>query len=348
MLKPSSTTTKLRVVFDASAKTTNGVSLNDVLHTGPVIQDDLCSILLRFRKHNYVVTGDLTKMYRQIKIQQEQTHLQRIVWRTDPDNEIEHYALNTLTYGTAPASFLSTRCLKQLSIENKQSYPAAARAIEEDFYMDDLLTGSNSIENAIKLADDIISILHKGKFELRKFNSNSNEIIKSRFANDVCLIETKTLGIIWKAEIDQFAYAVDLDVKNKRITKRTILSITSQIFDTLGLFGPIIIRAKILLQKLWLLKMSWDETVPPDIHNESFTLFDDLKIVNKISVPRHVLVLDSVHVQIHGFCDASSLAYGACVYVRSIDSKGKIIVRLLTAKSRVAFITIKGNIYSST
>ena len=65
VIKESSQTTKLRVVFDGSAPTTTGVSLNDVLHTGPKLQDDLFFILLRFRSHQYVITGDVKKMYRQ-------------------------------------------------------------------------------------------------------------------------------------------------------------------------------------------------------------------------------------------------------------------------------------------
>ncbi|XP_076635448.1 uncharacterized protein LOC143348736 [Colletes latitarsis] len=61
VVKSSSTTTKVRVVFDGSAKSSSGLSLNDVLMTGPTIQDDLFALLMRFRKHNYVLTGDIEK-----------------------------------------------------------------------------------------------------------------------------------------------------------------------------------------------------------------------------------------------------------------------------------------------
>ena len=61
--KENSLTTKLRVVFDASAKTSTGLSLNDALMTGPTIQDDLFTILTKFRKHKFVLTVDITKMY---------------------------------------------------------------------------------------------------------------------------------------------------------------------------------------------------------------------------------------------------------------------------------------------
>lgn len=69
VVKETSTTTKLRMVFDASSKTTSGISLNDVLMVGPVIQQDLFSILLRFRGFKYVLVADIAKMYRQVLVQ---------------------------------------------------------------------------------------------------------------------------------------------------------------------------------------------------------------------------------------------------------------------------------------
>lgn len=59
--KITSTTTKLRVVFDGSAKTTSGTSCNDAQDVGPVIQDDLFAVLIRFRQHHIVLTADIEK-----------------------------------------------------------------------------------------------------------------------------------------------------------------------------------------------------------------------------------------------------------------------------------------------
>lgn len=109
--KENSTTTKLRVVFDGSAKSCSGLSLNDVLMVGPTIQSDLVSILLRFRQHAFVLTGDIAKMYRQVNVIPEHRDLQRILWRESPHCKLRHYKLNTITYETAPATFLATRCL---------------------------------------------------------------------------------------------------------------------------------------------------------------------------------------------------------------------------------------------
>jgi hypothetical protein len=96
--KETSTTTKLRVVFDASAKTTTGVSLNDAVMVGPKLQNDLFDIIIRFRTHQYVFTADINKMYRQIIVADQHRKYQTILWRESPDIPIREYQLATVTY----------------------------------------------------------------------------------------------------------------------------------------------------------------------------------------------------------------------------------------------------------
>jgi len=88
VLKESSVTTKLRVVFDASAKTTSGFSLNDVLLTGPVVQQNLFDIVLRFRLRTIVFTADIQKMYRQVFIHPEDRGWQKILWRDNSEKAV--------------------------------------------------------------------------------------------------------------------------------------------------------------------------------------------------------------------------------------------------------------------
>lgn len=129
VLNQRSTTTALRVVFDGSCETTSGASLNDILMVDPTIQEDLFSILIRFRQHPVVMTADVSKMYRRIKVSNEHRDLQRIVWRGNQDIEISHYQLTTVTYGTASAAFLATRALQQAALENMGKYPKASNII---------------------------------------------------------------------------------------------------------------------------------------------------------------------------------------------------------------------------
>ncbi|XP_055385905.1 uncharacterized protein LOC129614946 [Condylostylus longicornis] len=151
VIKESSSTTKLRVVFDASRPTSNGSLLNDKTLKGPVIQDDLSTLLLRFRKYKIAFTADLEKMYRQIRIAPQHADYQRVVWRDSPSQSIRDYKLTTVTFGTKSAPFLATRVLKQLAIDEKINYPIASRITLDSFYVDDLLSGADSIEKALEM-----------------------------------------------------------------------------------------------------------------------------------------------------------------------------------------------------
>lgn len=122
VLKELSTTTKLRVVLDASCKTSTNISLNNILRVGPTIQQDLFAIVARFR-HQHALTADITKMYRQVKLRDDQRDLQRILWRSESNQPIKIYRLNTATYGLATAPFLAIRCLHELAYKHAQELP---------------------------------------------------------------------------------------------------------------------------------------------------------------------------------------------------------------------------------
>lgn len=344
VLRQESVTTKLRVVFDGSAKSDTGVSLNDCLKVGPVIQDELFNIILRFRLHNIVFIADISKMYRQIDIHEMQRNLQRIVWREKPEEELKHYKLNTVTYGTAPASFLAIRALHEIANIFEHEYPQASSTIKSDFYVDDLISGANNIDDAKRLRQQIITILNSAKFNLRKWNSNSQELLydqnsKSNYTPEhfICKNEnSKTLGLLWNNQRDSLGYKVENVQTSNPVTKRTILSTISKIFDPLGLVGPITIRVKVLLQKLWQMKTDWDECVPKDVFLAWKEFESELVILNMISLPRQVITPNYHIIQLHGFCDASIQAYGACIYVRTVCPNGNTAVNLLTAKTRVA------------
>jgi len=119
---------KLRVVFDASAKTSSGLSLNDTLMVDATLQDDLFDIILRFRLHPIVMTADIQKMYRQIEVDKRNRDFQRILWRFSPDDQIQGYQLNTVTYGQSCAPFLAIRSVHQLAIDESENYTQASRS----------------------------------------------------------------------------------------------------------------------------------------------------------------------------------------------------------------------------
>ena len=168
VLKPDSATTKLRVVFDASAKSSSGLSLNDVMLTGPTVQRSLFDIVLRFRCHKYVFTADVPKMYRQVEVHEEDRKYQRILWRDDRQQPLLTIELSTVTYGTAAAPFLATRSLNQLALDEQHNFPEASKTVLNSFYVDDVLAGADDLNHAQQLQRDMTEMLARGGFQLHK------------------------------------------------------------------------------------------------------------------------------------------------------------------------------------
>lgn len=351
VIKESSTTTKVRVVFDGSAKSSSSISLNDTLRVGPTIQDDLFSIILRFRIHTFVLVADIEKMYRQILIDPTERHFQKILWRENSNDPPKTYHLNTVTYGTASAPFLAIRTLHKLADDEQRNFPLASKIVKRDFYVDDLLTGSDTFENAIKLRDDINSLLRLGGFKLRKWSSNDSRLV-SMINNDTINLELfkdptqhiKTLGIQWNPQYDTISYSLKSESGTKeKVTKRNIFSNIAKLFDPIGLLGPIIIKAKLLVQNIWKHKIEWDESVPLEIHSQWINFKNQLPLLNDITFDRGV-INTYADIQLHGFCDASEVAYGACFYIRSIDKNNKYDTNLLCSKSKVAPLNARATI----
>ncbi|XP_011160887.1 uncharacterized protein LOC105196572 [Solenopsis invicta] len=141
--KEQSLTTKLRVVFNESSPTTTGYSLNDILHTGLKLQNDLFDVLIWFRLFHYVFSTDVEKMFRQIKVHSEHWPFQRILWK---DDKMRTYELTTVTYGLACAPYLSLRVFLQLIRDEGKKYPLAVPVLEKGRYVDDIFGGADTIE----------------------------------------------------------------------------------------------------------------------------------------------------------------------------------------------------------
>lgn len=341
VVKEDSETTKLRVVFDGSCKTSSNVSLNEILSVGPTIQQDLFSIVLRFRQHTYVITADIEKMYRQIEVVNEHRDLQRILWRRSQDEPVRIFRLNTITYGLACSPFLAIRCLHQLADENKDRFPVSSRVIKDDFYVDDLLSGADTVEETVRIQTEVSAILGTAGFRLRKWTASEPTVLDGIPRDNTAAVrnigeEIKTLGLLWHPQRDELQYRVRTPETPQKVTKRVILSTISQIFDPLGLIGPTTIRAKIILQRLWLVKIGWEESVPADIHTLWTQYVGHLRSLEDIRIPRLVRTTHPIRIELHGFCDASEAAYGACLYIRSLAACGTWTAQLLCAKSKVA------------
>ncbi|XP_029162050.1 uncharacterized protein LOC114933579 [Nylanderia fulva] len=175
--RETSTTTKLRVVFNGSQKTNLGLSLNEYLLVGPKLQTDLADILIRWRRHRYVFAADIEKMYRQIRVHEDDWPLQKILWRDSLDERPQEYALCTVTYGLACAPYLALRCLRQLALDYDSIRPHASETLRRDTYVDDILFGDESISQAREKISQLRTTLTAGGFTLRKWIANDSNLL---------------------------------------------------------------------------------------------------------------------------------------------------------------------------
>ncbi|XP_050494394.1 uncharacterized protein LOC126875562 [Bombus huntii] len=317
VIKESSQTTKHRVVFDGSAPTTAGVSLNNVFHTRPKLQDDAFFILLGFRSHQYGITGDVEKMYRQFLVRPEDRKFQQILWRNS-DEDVDNYQLNTVTFGLSAAPYLAIRCLKQLADAEGLRYPRAAMVLQRDFYVDDVLTGVDTKVEARSLRREITELLKLAGLNILKWVSNDRELLRGLSEQDIndklLLGESQTFKTL----------GVNNQLRNRQDLQPSWITGTSDrsSYDA----APTILDIKNRLARI----------SQGDLHTEWSKYYAQLPLLNNVKFPRKTIIKTAAEIELHGFCDASERAYGACVYLRTITPDGHVWTQLLTAKSKVA------------
>ncbi|GAA6075582.1 uncharacterized protein LOC115156491 [Tachysurus ichikawai] len=124
-----------------------GVSKNDLLRKGPDVLNPIRAVLLRFRRGIHAALGDVKKMYNSVWLEDLEMHLHRFLWRDTEEGEIEEYAITRVNLGDRPAG-----CIAQLAMRETAKLPMFTdleeerRILEEDTYVDDILTSHNDLE----------------------------------------------------------------------------------------------------------------------------------------------------------------------------------------------------------
>ncbi|CAB0041228.1 unnamed protein product [Trichogramma brassicae] len=172
VLKLDNVTTKLRVVFNGSAATSSGRSLNDIMYAGPNLLLNIVDVLMWIRSFRLLFATDITKMYRQILVDERDVDLQRIVW-VDENSAETHWQLKTVTYGTRAAPFLAIRSLLQLVKDEGHRFPSAVDSLTRGRYVDDIFGGADNDDQLKLVAQDLTNLCMAGGFPLAKWSSNS-------------------------------------------------------------------------------------------------------------------------------------------------------------------------------
>ncbi|XP_065370931.1 uncharacterized protein LOC135963084 [Calliphora vicina] len=211
-------------------------------------------------------------------------------------------------------------------------------------YVDDVLAGFHTQQKSINARNELIRALDSAGFTLRKWTSNSKQILEDLPPDHLLHEEflklednssAKTLGIRWNACSDNFYFAANPFPETENYTKRQVLSNIAKLFDPAGWLAPCIILAKILMQKIWIDGTGWDENLSPDALSQWKSFLSNYSVINTIRIPRWVDYHPNAKIQFHGFCDASEKAYAAALYVRVADSNS-ISTHLISSKTKVA------------
>ena len=328
--RPDRSTTKLRVVFDASSKM-YGKSLNQVLHSGPNLLTPLFEILLNFRRHIVAITADIKQAFLQIEIDKKHRDFLRFLWFKEENGEKREisYRFTRAVFGVSSSPFLLNASIK---FHLKQYQNEIAKKVAKSLYVDDLTTGSKNEEEGWHLYEKSNKMLKEGGFELRKWESNStklstkinsaektqNEPVTNQkiledtrsytetVSNNATIVdgETKVLGLVWDKKKDEIFFRLDDLLQNGRknkCTKRNILAKIAGIYDPLGFLSPIIIKLKVIFQKICEGKGGWDDNVDKNIKNEWLDWIEEAKNVEIRLIRCYFPTLKIDSIQLHCF-----------------------------------------------
>ncbi len=284
------TTTKLRVVYDASAKS-NEPSLNNCLYKGPKFNQLVLDLLLRFRSYRIALSSDIEKAFLMISVSDKERDFLRFLWvdeiyAKDPKLQTCHFT--RVVFGVSSSPFLLNATIKHHLEGFKESHGPVVKRLLESTYVDDIVSGADTEEEAFEFYSQAKELFRRGGFNLRKFVTNSKKLqtridqvegiapqavlpdpSSETYAQAVLGAHTaaeptecKVLGVPWNPSSDRLVFDVSELAKaatSLQPTKRNLVSLIGRFYDPLGFLAPITIRFKILFQRLCRDKLEWDK-----------------------------------------------------------------------------------------
>ena len=327
----NSPTTPLRIVHNCSAKAINGISLNSCLMKGPSLTEKLGDVLLKFRINKFAYTSDISKAFMRVGLQDCDRDWLRFLWFEDPHDEnskLVTYRFCSVLFGSTSSPFLLNATL---DYHFKHSKSPLKEVLAKSFYVDNMLGVTNDENKLFQIYYEANTEMDKAGLPLRMWASNNDNLnlqIERDFDNYKVPTEINILGLTWNQKNDVISLKFVKFDKLLNVSKRRLLSLVSSVFDPLGLYTPITIRGRILIQRAWKIKSAWNDNLPIEYVDKWNELVDDLVCLSSFKYNRSVTFQSSC--ELHLFCDSSLYAYGVVAYI--VDGTGS---RLLLSKSRV-------------
>lgn len=341
---------KIRVVFDCSARF-EGVSLNDHLLQGPDLMNRLIGVLCRFRQEEVAFMVDIKSMFHQFFVEEKYRDLLRFLWWEDgdPNKEVIDYRMKVHLFGAGSSPGCANFGLKRAADDGEEKFgPEAANFIRRDFYVDDGLKSVPSVLEAVALIKSSQAVCASAGLKLHRIMSNRREVLESvpederaKGLKDLDLkvdplpIE-RVLGVTWCVENDTFGFRIEL--KDRPLTRRGILSTVSSIYDPNGYVAPVTLIGKQILQQMCKDQLDWDSPLPNDLRPVWEKWRSDIHLLEKLHINRCFKPGNFGHVkaiELHHFSDASEYGYGQCSYLRQVNEQNRTHLAFVIGKARV-------------
>ena len=340
----------IRMVFDSSARF-NGTSLNDELLKGPDISNSLQGILLRFRREQVAITGDVEQMFHNFRVHKDHRDFLRFLWHpgNDLDKPLEEYRMTVHVFGNRPSPSVATYGLRR-SVLNAD--PDVMDFVFKNFYVDDGLMSCASEDAAVSLMRRTqIALKEGGELRLHKIASNSKSVLlqfpkddlakelKSLDIGEEDLPMQRSLGLSWDINADEFIFKIAVDTKP--FTRRGVLSIINSLFDPIGFTGPVTLQGKLLLREMMSTSENtgWDEPLDDSFRLRWIAWVESLCYLEDLRIPRMICRLSVEHssrVEVHIFADASKDAIASVAYLKVFSDDDTSDVGFLLGKAKVA------------
>lgn len=324
-------TTRIRPVFDASAKIKRSPSLNECLEKGPNLMELIPTVLTKFRLGKIGVIADIKKAFLQISISPNDKNFLRFLWM-NVDKELKVYRHCRVVFGVTSSPFLLGAVIQyhlQTVLEESVYPKEIIEKLIDSFYVDNCVTSVETESELQSFIDVATSVMAKRKFDLRGWeHSNSTKPFTA---------PTNVLGLLWDKYSDTLRINLS-SFKNfdEKVTKRIILASAHKIFDPLGVTCPVALFPKLILQRLWKENMSWDQEVDLETKKMYQKWRRDVIFLSTIEIPRWIrLGSEGQRHSLHVFCDASRSAYATVVFLR-VERENSVHIQLIQAKARVS------------
>ncbi len=350
IVRRDKTTTQVRPVMDGKAKAGKSKALNEYLHKGPKLINELTEVFLRFRLRRVAVAADVKKMFYQIRLAEEDRDWHRFLWPDDGPTGFRIFRWKVHPFGSAASPCIAIYTIKEHARRHREEFPRAAEMVIHSTLVDDNLDSVDTEEEAVQLIKDAQQLYARAGMKLRKIISSSPSVLQS-FAEEersptidlasFCNKEehvplVKTLGVIYLCEEDQFSFHMETPLV-KKWTKREILSFEARLYDPHGFVSPFIIISRMILQRLWKLKLGWDDGLPEEVELQWREWLQGLALLPRLRIDRCLTQSNVQNAELHVFCDASGKGYAAVAYlVTGSKDMNNRCCRLVISKAKVA------------